>query len=170
MNQENTPSPGRFKNKKMVVLLLVVTGIIGGLYFLNRADSKVSESPALGGKEITVYKTPTCGCCAVFISYLEKKDVAVKVENVKSLDDIKKRNGIPPELWSCHTSIVDGYVVEGHVPIEAIEKLLSEKPNIKGIALPGMPSGTPGMPGPKTEKWEIRSLNEDGTVGTFMTI
>ena len=82
----------------MVVLLLVVTGIIGGLYFFSRADSKVSENPALGGKEITVYKTPTCGCCAVFISYLEKKDVAVKVENVKSLDDIKKRNGIPPCL------------------------------------------------------------------------
>ncbi len=170
MNKSDMSSRGLLKNKKVVSLILVVTGMISGLYFLNRSDSKVSENPALGGKEVTVYKTPTCGCCAVFISYLEKKDVAVKTENVKNLDDIKQRNGIPSQLWSCHTSMVDGYIVEGHVPIEAIEKLLSEKPNIKGIALPGMPSGTPGMPGPKTEKWEIRSLNQDGTVGTFMTI
>ena len=170
MNKSNISSRGLLKNKKVILLIVVVAVIIGGLYFFSREETKTPESLALGGKEVTVYKTPTCGCCAVFISYLEKKDVAVKIENVKSLDDIKKRNGIPSELWSCHTSIVDGYVVEGHVPIEAIEKLLSEKPNIKGIALPGMPSGTPGMPGPKTEKWEIRSLNEDGTVGTFMTI
>lgn len=170
MNQQNSSSPGRFKNKKVAVVLLLLAGVIGGFYFLNRADSKVSENPALGGKEITVYKTPTCGCCNVFVSYLKKKVALVKMENLSSLDDIKKQYGVPAELASCHTSVVDGYVIEGHIPIEAIEKLLKEKPNIKGIALPGMPSGTPGMPGPKTEKWEIRSLNEDGTIGTFMTI
>jgi hypothetical protein len=170
MNQKSTSSQGFLKNKKIISFLLVVTGIIGGLYFLSREDSQVSVNSVLGGKEVTVYKTPTCGCCNVFVSYLKKKIATVKTENLSNLDAIKKQYGVPSELASCHTSVIDGYVVEGHIPAEAIEKLLLEKPNIKGIALPGMPSGTPGMPGPKTEKWEIRSLNQDGTVGTFMTI
>lgn len=158
-------------NKKTIIFsLLAVAVLITGGYFFVGGKVRESGQTALGGKGITVYRTSTCGCCGAFVSYLKKKDVAVKMENVKDLDAIKRQYGVPNELSSCHTSIVDGYVVEGHVPLEAIEKLLSERPNIKGIALPGMPSGTPGMPGPKFEKWDIRSFTEDGTIGTFTTI
>ncbi|MDP3957576.1 MAG: DUF411 domain-containing protein [bacterium] len=158
-------------NKKIIILSFIVVAIlITGSYFIFWGKARESGQVALGGKEIMVYKTPTCGCCGAFISYLKKEDVAVKMKNVNNLDEIKRQYGVPVELSSCHTSIVDGYVVEGHVPLEAIEKLLNERPNIKGIALPGMPSGTPGMPGPKFEKWDIRSFTEDGTVGTFTII
>jgi len=157
--------------KKKKILLLVFVGsllLIGGYYAVR--EPKNNGSPALAGKEVLVYKTPTCGCCGAFVSYLQKKGVAVKVEVVKSLSDAKLRSGVSSELSSCHTTIIDGYVVEGHVPIEAMQKLIDEKPAIKGIALPGMPSGTPGMPGPKNEEWNIRSFTEDGTIGTFTTI
>ncbi|MDP3957829.1 MAG: DUF411 domain-containing protein [bacterium] len=158
-------------NKKIIILSFIVVAIlIIGSYFIFWGKARESGQVALGGKEVMVYKTSTCGCCGAFISYLKKKDVAVKMENVTDLDAVKRQYGVPSELSSCHTSIVDGYVVEGHVPFEAIEKLLNERPNIKGIALPGMPSGTPGMPGPKFEKWDIRSFTEDGTVGTFTII
>ena len=83
---------------------------------------------------------------------------------------IKERYGVPRNLESCHTEIIGGYFVEGHMPIEAIEKLLSERPDIRGIALPGMPSGSPGMPGPKTEPWTIYAVNKDGSVGEFMVV
>jgi len=170
MNKMNSSHRNPIQGKKTILSLLAIIIVIGGTYLFVRGKAEESGQAALGGKEIMVYKTPTCGCCGAFISYLKKKDVAVKMENVANLDAVKRQYGVPSELSSCHTSIVDGYVVEGHVPLEAIEKLLSERPNIKGIALPGMPSGTPGMPGPKFEKWDIRSFTDDGTVGTFTTI
>lgn len=157
-------------NKITIFLPIAVLVVAAGIYFSFNGKSQEPGQVALGGKEVMVYKTSTCGCCNAYISYLRQKGVTVKTEDVKNLDDIKRQYGVPTEFSSCHTSIVDGYVVEGHIPFEAIEKLLNEKPNIKGIALPGMPSGTPGMPGPKTEKWDIRSFTEDGTVGTFMSI
>lgn len=162
----------RMKRGKRNVIMasLAVLLIAFGGYLLQGDGKKTAKNVLLAGKEIIVYKTPTCGCCNVFVNYLKKTDLAVKMENLNSLTEIKNQYGVPLELSSCHTSIVDGYVVEGHIPLKAIEKLLKERPNIKGIALPGMPSGTPGMPGPKTEKWEIQSFTEDGTIDTFMTI
>ena len=170
MNKMNSSHRNPIQGKKTILSLLAIIIVIGGTYLFVRGKAEESGQAALGGKEIMVYKTPTCGCCGAFISYLKKKDVAVKMENVANLDAVKRQYGVPSELSSCHTSIIDGYVVEGHIPLEAIEKLLSERPNIKGIALPGMPSGTPGMPGTKFDKWDIRSFTDDGTVGTFTTI
>jgi len=116
----------------------------------------------------TMYKTPTCGCCQVYGQYLKREDVNVTVVDVEDMSPIKEQHGIPRNLESCHTTMIGGYVVEGHIPMEVIERLLEEKPDIKGIALPGMPSGSPGMPGPKTEEWTIYALNNDGTVTEFM--
>lgn len=123
---------------------------------------------ALQGQEIVVYKTKTCGCCHVYTRYLDKEKANVKVVDVDDLSVIKNQYDVPSNLESCHTSLVGGYVVEGHIPLEVIEKLLAEKPSIKGIALPGMPSGSPGMPGPKTEKWAIYAIGNDGQVSEFM--
>ena len=92
----------------------------------------------------TVYKSPTCGCCEKYVEYLEKNGFTVKAINEDDMDAIKKRYGTA-RIASCHTMLVEGYVVEGHVPVRAIRKLLSEKPDIVGISAPGMPQHSPGM-------------------------
>ena len=170
MNRIKSSSQDSGKKKAIILSIFGVLILAIGIYLFSNGKTNEPEQIVLGGKEVMVYKTPTCGCCNAYISYLKQKGVAVKSENVENLNGTKRQYGVPTDLSSCHTSIVDGYVVEGHVPIEAIEKLLNERPNIKGIALPGMPSGTPGMPGPKNETWDIRSFTEDGTTGTFMSI
>ena len=100
---------------------------------------------ALAGPLITVYKTPSCGCCVKWVEYLQKEGFEVKAVNRDDLAPIKQRAGVPPAMSSCHTALVDGYVVEGHVPAQAIRKLLQERPDTLGLAVPGMPANSPGM-------------------------
>jgi len=101
-------------------------------------------APASAATMATVYKSPTCGCCSNYVEYLEKNGFSVKAINEDDMDAIKKRYG-SARIASCHTMLVEGYVVEGHVPVRAIRKMLSEKPNIVGISAPGMPPNSPGM-------------------------
>ena len=96
---------------------------------------------------MTVYKDPSCGCCGSWVDHLRANGFAVKTVNTKTLDRDKARLGVPTELAACHTAEVGGYVVEGHVPAPAIKKLLAEKPAATGLAVPGMPQGSPGMGG-----------------------
>ena len=100
---------------------------------------------ALAGPLITVYKTPNCGCCVKWVEYLRKEGFEVKAVNRDDLAPIKQRAGVPSAMSACHTALVDGYVVEGHVPAQAIRKLLQERPNTLGLAVPGMPANSPGM-------------------------
>jgi len=100
---------------------------------------------ALAAPLITVYKTPSCGCCVKWVEYLQKEGFEVRAVNRDDLAPIKQRSGVPPAMSSCHTALVDGYVVEGHVPAQAIRKLLQERPNTLGLAVPGMPANSPGM-------------------------
>lgn len=126
-------------------------------------------SPAFDGLRATVYQNENCGCCTVFAGYARSQ--GLKIQLLKTdMDAIHERFEVPPSVQSCHTTIIDEYFIEGHVPSEAIEKLLSERPDIKGIALPGMPSGTPGMPGPKTEDWVIYAVEKDGNIKEWMRI
>lgn len=113
-----------------------------------------------GGTKATVYKSPECVCCGNYVGYLRNNGFDVRIEEVADMTPVKRRFGIPPDLESCHTMDVGGYAVEGHVPIKAIDRLLSEKPGIKGIALPGMPEGSPGMPGPKSDKFVIHTISD----------
>lgn len=108
--------------------------------------------------EMMMYKNPQCECCTGHAAYLEQNGFKVKVVPTETLGSIKRMAGIPDELEGCHTIMVDGYVVEGHVPAAAIKKLLAEKPKIKGIALAGMPTGSPGMGGPKTAPFTIHAF------------
>ena len=93
---------------------------------------------------ITVHKSPTCGCCEKYVDYLRENGFAVKAVNESNMDAIKKRHGVS-HVASCHTALVNGYVIEGHVPVSAIRKLLKDKPAIVGISAPGMPMNSPGM-------------------------
>lgn len=127
----------------------------------------VSELPT---QEITIFKSMNCGCCGIYAQYMEKEGFIVSTPQVDSVDAVKDEKNIPQNLRSCHTAEIGDYFVEGHIPIEAIQKLLTEKPDIAGIAMPGMPSGSPGMPGQKTGTWIIYGVNSDGTFQEFMRI
>lgn len=114
--------------------------------------------------DIAVYKNAQCGCCAKWIEYLSRNGFRVATHNAASLDKIKSAHGVPEQLASCHTAIVAGYVVEGHVPADAIQRLLRERPRIKGIAVPGMPAGSPGMEGASAQPYDIMSFDAQGRI------
>jgi hypothetical protein len=120
-------------------------------------------------EQITVYKSSYCGCCEGFIAALQEKGFTVETVNVDDMAPIKEKYNIPSAMESCHTTVIGDYVLEGHVPIEAIQKLLLEKPAIDGIALPRMPAGSLGMPGSKTGTWTVYAMH-DGQTSVFMEI
>ncbi|MGH7185628.1 MAG: DUF411 domain-containing protein, partial [Pseudomonadota bacterium] len=120
---------------------------------------------------VTVYKSPTCGCCKLWVTHLKDNGFPVKTEDLESLAPIKKQHGVPEALASCHTALVDGYVVEGHVPADLIDRLLRERPQIAGIAVPGMPIGSPGMevPGRPAERYQILTFDRTGRTSILAT-
>ena len=132
-------------------------------------DKKYALADNNNKQIVEVFKTPSCGCCNGYALFLEKEKFKVKRTDMENLQTIKQKYTIPLEMQSCHTTIMDKYFIEGHVPIEAVNKLLKEQPDIDGIALPGMPIGTPGMPGDKEEPYVIYQLI-DGKFSVFMTI
>jgi hypothetical protein len=120
-------------------------------------------------KQATVYKSPTCGCCRKWVEHLQKSGYTVTSHDVPDVNVYKKRYAVPDELASCHTAIVtSGYVVEGHVPADVIDKFVSEAPkDVIGIAVPGMPEGSPGMETGTTEKYDIVAFDKTGKTRVF---
>jgi hypothetical protein len=110
----------------------------------------------------TLYKDPQCGCCQGYAEYLSDNGFTVEVVPTDELAEISRQAGVPEGFQGCHTMFVDGYVVDGHVPVEVVRRLLQEKPDIVGIALPGMPAGSPGMSGLKSAPFVVYSLSKDG--------
>jgi hypothetical protein len=117
--------------------------------------------PANAADEITVYKSPTCSCCGEWVEHLRAEGFAVAVQETDNVAPVKARVGIPPALASCHTALVGGYAIEGHVPAREIRRLLSERPGARGLAVPGMPSGSPGMGGP-AEPYDVILFGDGG--------
>jgi len=118
---------------------------------------------------ITVHKDPTCGCCSGWVEHLQKAGFGTKVLDAKDLDAVKKRLGVPDELAACHTAQLAGYVIEGHVPAVALRRLLAEKPKAAGLAVPGMPVGSPGMEGGPPEKYDVVLFGPQGR-RTYMSL
>ena len=147
-----------------ISILLIALVVLVGFYIFGGVKNTGTATVL----SIDIYKTPSCGCCEVYSKYMSNKGISVKEINLDYLEEIKSKYSIPHEMMACHTSVVGGYAVEGHIPLDVIEKLLAEKPNIKGIAFPGLPSGTPGMPGPKTEEWVVYSIHNDGSISEFL--
>lgn len=120
---------------------------------------------------LQVFKTPTCACCSKWIESLRAAGFEVEATNFPDLTALKSENGVPPRLAACHTALIDGYVVEGHVPATDLRRLLETRPNVKGLAVPGMPLGSPGMEHPDSsrhEAYEVLSFGDDG-VRVFST-
>ena len=119
--------------------------------------------------DVGFYRSLSCGCCNLHESYLIRNgNLNVKDIRMDDISSIKNKYKIPSEMQSCHTAVIENYFVEGHIPLEAINKLIAEKPNIMGIAMPGMPSGSPGMPGTKSGDFVIYAVNSDGSYDEFM--
>ncbi len=157
--------------KKFIKPTIILILSISLFYSFNFIEDKKNASANINNKKLSVevFKTPSCGCCYGYVLFLEKEQFNVKETDMRSLHSIKKKYNIPLEMQSCHTTIIGKYFIEGHVPLEAVNKLLKKRPNIDGIALPGMPIGTPGMPGKKEEPFVIYQLI-DGKFSIFMTI
>lgn len=136
--------------------ILLATSLVG------QAEEVMSD------KAITVYRSPTCGCCGKWIEHVKQNHFVVKDIVSDDMQAIKKKYGVPDQLASCHTAIVDGYVVEGHVPAADIQKLLATKPKVVGIAAPGMPMGSPGMEmGGRVDDFDVVSFDSAGNVQVF---
>ncbi|WP_456371062.1 DUF411 domain-containing protein [Geoglobus sp.] len=153
---------------RLIVLAVGLLVLSGALLYL-RNPSGAGTDVAVYDRVVTLYKTESCGCCEKYVEYLVSSGFVVNVVNVDDLKSEFVRRNVPEEMYSCHLSETGGYFVVGHVPVEAIEKLVEDKPEIRGIALPGMPPGSPGMPGEKQGQFVIFSLRDDG-VGVFMRL
>jgi hypothetical protein len=140
----------------------------------------LTVSPAAQGKgtaaspKVEVFKTATCGCCGKWVQHLKAEGFEVTFKDVEQaeLDKVKAKYGVPREAHSCHTAIVGAYVVEGHVPASEVKRLIKERPAVVGLAVPGMPLGSPGMEvsGVKPHPYNVLSIDKQGRTQVFSTI
>jgi len=161
---------------KLFTTLIVLAVLFAGFVVYQKSNDANREKGSRAKKSsVIVYKTATCGCCGNFATYLQRNGYDVEIVNYKKDEELsqKKRElGVPSKLDSCHTTVfkAEKYFVEGHIPIEATEKLLAEKPSIKGIGMPGMPSASPGMPGAKTEPFNVSQVDFDDKITPYVTL
>lgn len=130
----------------------------------------VEQSAEVHGLPVAlVHKSPTCGCCGLWVDHLKEAGFQVEVRNSEDVMPVKQRLGVPYGKGSCHTAEIAGYFIEGHVPAEDIKRLLAEKPDAKGLVLPGMPMGSPGMEGPEgtARPYTVELVGRDGTTSPF---
>jgi hypothetical protein len=116
---------------------------------------------------IEVYKSATCGCCTEWVKHLKDNGFTVKANNVANPSDYREKGGIPDHLGSCHTGMVAGYAIEGHVPASEIKRLLKERPKAKGLAVPAMPLGSPGMEGPRNDPYDVLLVQAGGRTTVY---
>ncbi len=119
--------------------------------------------------EIHVYKQASCGCCRPWIKYMESEGFRIQSTDLPEVNSLKREKGIPKEYTSCHTAVVDGYILEGHVSAEDVRRLLKERPAIVGLLVPGMPKGAPGMEGPDAIAYDVLALDKNGAVSVYAT-
>jgi predicted ribosomally synthesized peptide with SipW-like signal peptide len=174
----------------VVLIGIAVVGVAGATYASFNASEKVANStppvieesaqvtfasvwdeniqPYLGNSELTVYRSPTCGCCGEWVKHMERHGFRVKDIQTQDMDAIKAEYGVPQDMASCHTAMIDGYVLEGHIPADDVKALLTEKPDVAGITVPGMPLGSPGMEaGDKKQDFMVMAFDDEGDVEIF---
>ena len=134
-----------------------------GMLFVAASSLLQSAMPAAAAEPaITVHKDPSCSCCSGWVQHLQKAGFPTKVIETRDLDAVKTRLKIPDDLAACHTAEVAGYVIEGHVPASALKRFLAEKPDATGLAVPGMPVGSPGMEGGTPERYDVVLFGPNG--------
>lgn len=130
-----------------------------------------AKTQGTGGvsEPVTVYKSSTCGCCSLWVRHLAAAGFKASVEDSEDMGSVKQRLGIPYGMGSCHTAKIEGYFIEGHVPAADIARLLRERPRARGLAVPGMPAGAPGMETPDglVQPYDVLLVREDGTTSVY---
>jgi hypothetical protein len=121
------------------------------------------------GAKMQVYKTPTCGCCGKWVEHMRNAGFDVSVQDVPSTVEYRRKYGVPDKLQSCHTAVVNGYSVEGHVPAREIQRLVKSGAKAKGLAVPGMPMGSPGMEGPRSDAYSVLLFQADGSTSVYQS-
>ena len=127
------------------------------------ADLSASEAFSVAPTEITVYKSPTCGCCSKWVDHLTASGFKVTAHDTSDMAAVRRKLGVPDALTSCHTAVVNGYLIEGHVPAADIQRLLRDKPKVAGLAVPGMVTGSPGMEGARSDPYNVIAFGEGKT-------
>lgn len=122
---------------------------------------------ALAAGEVVMHKDPYCGCCSAWADHMRSNGFEVKELISHDMSSIKLAHGLTRELASCHTAVIDGYVIEGHVPAADVKRLLEERPEVAGLSVPGMPMGSPGMEGPVSQPYNVVTFSKDGKVEVF---
>ncbi len=133
------------------------------------AVTLIGNAGAQGTARIDVFKTPTCGCCAKWVEHLRAAGFTPKVTDVSNLSAIKTQRAVPVAVQSCHTAVIGGYVIEGHVPAADIKRLLARRPAVAGLAVAGMPIGSPGMEGPNPDRYDVVTFDKQGRTTVFAT-
>ncbi len=144
------------------IAVVSVLAVVGAVLFL--APSFKNNVDAT---EITMYKSPSCGCCGKWADHLSDAGFEVKTINRDNMSSIKSSAGVTPELQSCHTALVGGYVIEGHVPAADIRRLLQERPKVTGLTAPGMPMGSPGMEGSRKDPYKVLTFDKNGKTTVY---
>lgn len=152
----------------MKIPFLLRAGGVAAVTLLASASAPAPAVPAATVVQVTVFKDANCGCCKDWVEHLRTHGYQVTARDTSDVSGIKRAGRVPQRLYSCHTAFVNGYVVEGHVPAQDIQRMLDEKPRIAGIAVPGMPVGSPGMEvGNRKDRYEVIAFNRDGTTSVF---
>ena len=154
MNSKRKQPPQTNLSKRWTIWLGSLAAVLGVLALLLTQQTVAAD--------IVVYKSPTCGCCGKWVEHMEKAGFSVEVENMNDVAPIRRELGVPGRMQSCHTAKVGDYFVEGHAPADLVKRLLADRPDIKGLAVPGMPMGSPGMEGPRKDPYDVIAIGKDG--------
>ena len=143
-------------------MIRIIPLAIAMLLMAGSANLNAQERPV-----VTVWKSKWCGCCTGWVRHMERAGYTVQVHDTENLDSVKIMAGVPEHLQSCHTATVGGYTIEGHVPVADVERLLDEKPQVVGLSVPGMPSGSPGMENGEHDSYDVVTFTLDGKTEVF---
>lgn len=137
------------------------------IFFAGIAPIQIARADGTG-VQMTVYKSPTCGCCQKWVEYMKERGYAIQTHNVQAMNEVKAALGLTdPQLHSCHTAVVGDYVIEGHVPEADIARLLRERPNIHGLTAPGMPMLSPGMNSIEPKDYDVLQIDKAGNTSVY---
>jgi hypothetical protein len=151
--------------KRSLLVAAVLVAAVAAPLLVGAAQRGGQTLPA-----VTVYKDPNCGCCSLWVTHMERAGFRVTATNTADMPALRAKLGVAPHVQSCHTAVVDGFVVEGHVPADDVKRLLSSRPKVKGIAVPGMPIGSPGMEqGNVKHQYSVLTFDDAGRTTVFAT-
>lgn len=151
-----------------IFVLMSVLSLAAGIHAAEPATKTPQAAKSTALPKVDVHKTPSCGCCGAWVEHLRRHGFEVATHDLDNLGPIKERVGVPYGMGSCHTAEVGGYFIEGHVPAAEIKRLLAEKPKAKGLTVPGMPIGSPGMEsGNRVDPYQVHLVHEDGTTSVY---